>query len=300
MIETSLSSPGGYNVVAVQIDPARARGEGGPEYPRLVIPINLTLMPELVHGRERYFYILGVRHTLHLSGRVHKFADAIDNFSPLKMSYANQKSVHELEFPLDAARLRLMEESRRGGNMTLAVRLRYDLGFCDDFLVRGGEKQEAVRVVTDVYSPSAELPFDIPQSQWISNVLPGLGQPEYFLMEIPKGDRILEDAWRYLDEAENSYRNWNTKGAYANCRELGSLLNRTVVGKYGKDDFRSAKWSRAYASFENLASLDLHLEDIKKSESLSPADVKVFRADVEHLLFRTRCLLKYAQELLAE
>jgi hypothetical protein len=31
-----------------------------------------------------------------------------------------------------------------------------------------------------------------------------------------------------------------------------------------------------------------------------PTDVKVLRSDVEHLLFRTRCLLKYAQELLAE
>lgn len=300
MVETTMSSPGGYTVVNIQLDPTRARGEGGPEYPRLVLPIGLTLTPERGPTGEKFFFLLRVRHSLHATGRAHKIADAIDNFSPLKAHYANYKSGCDLEFPLDAARLRLLEETRRGGDLAVVVRLRYDLGFCDDLVVQKGDKKETLRVVTDVYSPSAEVRVDIPHSHWISNVLPGLGQPEYFLLEIPKGDRVLEDAWRYLDQAENSYRNWNTKGAYANCRELGTLLNRTVGEKFGKGDFRSEKWGRAYASFERLASLDLHLEDIKKSENMSPAEVKVFRSDVEHLLFRTRCLLKYGQELLAE
>ena len=66
--------------------------------------------------------------------------------------------------------------------------------------------------------------------------------------------------WANVDQAEKSYRNWNTKGACANCREPGFLPDRTVGAKLGKGDFRSEKWGRAYASFEKLASLDLHLE----------------------------------------
>ena len=206
MVETSLSSPGGHTVVNIQVDPTRARGEGGPESPRLVVPIDLTLTPERGRTGEKFFFLLRVRHTLHPSGRAHKIADAIDNFSPLKADYANYKSGCDLEFPLDTARVRLLEETRRGGDTSLGVRLRYDLGFCDDLVVQKGDKNETLRIVTDVYSPSAEVRVDIPHSHWISNMLPGLTQPEYFLLEIPKGDRVLEDAWRYLAPALSPFR----------------------------------------------------------------------------------------------
>src|SRR3972149_4027623 len=91
MVETSLSSPGGHTVVNIQVDPTRARGEGGPEYPRLVVPIDLTLTPERGRTGEKFFFLLRVRHTLHPSGRAHTIADALDNSPPSKLISPNKR-----------------------------------------------------------------------------------------------------------------------------------------------------------------------------------------------------------------
>jgi len=36
---------------------------------------------------------------------------------------------------------------------------------------------------------------------------------------IPKGKKVIEEAWNYEEKAEECYRQWNTKGVYGNCRE---------------------------------------------------------------------------------
>ena len=146
----------------------------------------------------------------------------------------------------------------------------------------------------------------ISSSDWIHDYAPKLELGEYFVVEIPKGKKIIEDAWNYMEKAEECFRRWDTKGVYANCREVGSLLDRTIKDKFGKDSFAyDERWGRTYKRFKNLsfsnfASLDLHLEDIKKSQKYSSEDVKIGKADAEHMLIVTKALIKYAEELLEE
>lgn len=141
----------------------------------------------------------------------------------------------------------------------------------------------------------------IPSTDWIHDYAPKLELGEYFIVEIPKGKKIIEEAWQYIEKAEECFRRWDTKGAYANCREAGSLLDRTLKTKMGKDSFiYKERWGRTYERFNNFASLDLHLEDIKKSPGYSPDEVKINKTDAEHTLIVTKMLVKYAEELIEE
>ncbi|MCK4528538.1 hypothetical protein KAW18_14295 [candidate division WOR-3 bacterium] len=141
----------------------------------------------------------------------------------------------------------------------------------------------------------------ISSSDWIHDYAPKLELGEYFIVEIPKGKKIIEEAWQYIEKAEECFRRWDTKGAYANCREAGSLLDRTLKTKMGKDSFiYKERWGRTYGRFNNFASLDLHLEDIKESPGYSPDDVKINKTDAEHTLIVTKMLVKYAEELIEE
>jgi len=141
----------------------------------------------------------------------------------------------------------------------------------------------------------------ISSTDWIHDYAPKLGLGEYFVVEIPKGREVIKEAWSYVEKAEESFRRWETKGVYANCREVGYLLDKIVKEKFGKDSFNyRERWGRAYSRFEHLASLDLHLEELKQKQQYAPEDVKIGKEDAEHILTVTKLLIKYAEELLEE
>jgi len=127
----------------------------------------------------------------------------------------------------------------------------------------------------------------IPSTDWIHDYAPKLELGEYFIVEIPKGKEIIEKAWSYVEKAEECFRRWDTKGVYANCREVGYLLERVVKEKFGKDSFNyKERWGRAYGRFEHLASLDLHLEQLKQKQQYV-SEIKIGKDDAEHILIAT-------------
>jgi len=141
----------------------------------------------------------------------------------------------------------------------------------------------------------------IPSTDWIHDYAPKLELGEYFIVEIPKGKGVIKEAWSYVEKAEECFRRWETKGVYANCREVGYLLDRIVKEKFGKDSFNyKERWGRAYSRFEHLSSLDLHLEELKQRQQYMRGDVKIGKNDAEHILTVTKLLIKYAEELLGE
>jgi len=143
--------------------------------------------------------------------------------------------------------------------------------------------------------------IEIPSSYWIHDYAPKLELGEYFIVEIPKGKGVIGGAWSYVEKAEGCFRRWDTKGVYANCREVGYLLDRIVKEKFGKDSFNyRERWGRAYSRFEHLASLDLHLEQLKQKQQYITEDVKIGKDDAEHILIVTKLLIKYVEELLGE
>ena len=137
----------------------------------------------------------------------------------------------------------------------------------------------------------------IPSTDWIHDFAPKLELGESFVVEIPKGEKIIRKAWEYIEEAEESFRKWDTKGVYANCREAGKLLDKTINEKLkGKPSMK--KWKRVIEKFNYASSLDLHLEDIKEEKPEGAIIIK--KADAEHLLISSKALIKYAENLLQD
>lgn len=113
---------------------------------------------------------------------------------------------------------------------------------------------------------SRTVSISIPASDWIHDFAPKLGLGEYFIVEIPKGEETIKDAWEYVRKAEESFRTWNTKGVFASCREVLSLLDRKLKEEFGEESFvYRERWGRVYKRFKELSSLDLHIEDLKKA-----------------------------------
>jgi len=163
----------------------------------------------------------------------------------------------------------------------------------DQWILSGNGGPTFLAVKEDVLKKEVK----ISSSDWIHDFAPKLELGEYFIVEIPKGKKIIEEAWGYIEKAEECYRQWDTKGVYANCREAGGLLDQIVKTKFGKESFvYKEKWKRSYERFNHFASLNLHIEEIKKS--YSPEELSIGKADTEHILIVTKALVKYAEELL--
>ena len=191
-----------------------------------------------------------------------------------------------------------VQTSRRPESAEIVV-YTYDSQFSSSYTNRWLISGRGSPVFISMKEQSLSRTVRIPSTDWIHDYAPKLGLGEYFIVEIPKGKKIIENAWGYIEKAEECFRRWDTKGVFANCREAGSLLDRLVREKFGKDSFSYKEaWGRTYQRFGHLASLDLHLEDIRKSQRYHIEDVTIGKEDTEHVLIITRALVKYAEEML--
>ena len=301
MPETDLTIRGYSGTNKLRIEPTEISGEGGPAYPRLIVPGRLALNPVRdSQGKELRFFILDLRAALFLGNEQSKIADALASLDPHRVYHSNVSTTGSLEFPLDAFRIGKIEEKRKG-DLTIRLGIRFTYGLYESLGRADDSKTVEKQYLADIESNFAELRLEIPQSHWVQKIMPALGYFEYFLIEIPKGGEIIREAWSYLENAEAAFTRWDTKAVFANCREAGVLLDQTVKAKFGDSKFSySERWGRAYREFNHFASLDLHIEDIKKSPKYPQDEVKVSKSDAEHLILVTKSLIKYAGQLLQE
>lgn len=173
----------------------------------------------------------------------------------------------------------------------------YYPGQANNWIISGDSKHVFLSIKEQILNKEIR----IPSSDWINKFAPKLELGEYFIVEIPKGKKIIKDAWKYIEDAEKYFLNWNHKGVYDNCREIGVLLDQVLKKKIGKKSFNyEERWGRTYQKFNHFASLGLHLENLKQSQKYTSDDVKIGKIDAEHILNYTKILIKYAEELLEE
>jgi hypothetical protein len=200
--------------------------------------------------------------------------------------FPNVQTTYNLEFLLDNKRITKIEEERRN-NLIMQLDLR---------LIIGLYEQNFINSIEPVYG---QISFEIEQSHWVNKILPSLSYGEYFIIEIPKGNEQINEAWKYINKAENCFNTWDTKGTFANCRELGTFLNNLIKEKLDLDP-NIKKWNRSFERFSHQVSLFLHVEeeDIKNKEP--KGSININKNDAEHILIVTKALLKYAEGLLRE
>ena len=286
-----------FSANVIRFEPSEIRGEGGTYYPRLVIPLTMDLKP-VQEGKENIHYIVwSVTARLYIENESAKIADGLGDLSFSKIVSHPNTPTHTIEFVLDAYRVKYIE-SKRSGDLKIRLDLNVLIGKYQTVVFKNPDRSSDF--LTDFVNSFMQLNAVIPHSHWVKSVLPNLGQSDYFIVELPKENRVLEKAWDYIEKAEASLADWNTKAIFANCREAGVLLDTTIRTKYDNGTFvYDERWGRAYAYFKHFASLDLHLEDARKSAKYKPDDVATFRSDSQHLLIVARSLVKFAEALMA-
>ncbi|MDA8056200.1 MAG: hypothetical protein M0Z77_11230 [Thermoplasmatales archaeon] len=152
---------------------------------------------------------------------------------------------------------------------------------------------------------SLNLECKIPSADWIHDLSPLLGLGEYFVVEVPSGDKIVKGAWELVRKAEESYRQWGSPGVAGNCRLVGQSLDAEIKNKYGDSSFvYNERWGRIYKGFDYWVSMPLHLEGIKNEgtggRSYKKEEVKAGETDAEIMLVVTKSLIKYAEGLITE
>jgi len=184
---------------------------------------------------------------------------------------------------------------QKGEILAYAYDSRFSSSYTNRWII-SGNGSPAFLSLSDI---SLKTAVRIPSNDWLHDYAPRLSLGEYFIVEIPKGRELIEQAWKYVNTAEECLRRWDTKGAFANCREVGYLFDRLIRDKFGSKSFACKElWGRTYQRFERLASLDLHVEDLKKSKKYAAEEVKIGREETEHIILLTKALTKYAEELL--
>ncbi len=197
------------------------------------------------------------------------------------------------EIGLPEIRIQTSKRVERGKIVTYAPDSKFYTQYRNRWIISG----DAGPIFLELREQLLKKDIRIPSTDWIHDYAPRLGIGEYFVVEIPKGKKVIEEAWSYVEKAEECFRKWDTKGVYANCREVGKLLDKTISNKF-KSFPTIKKWKRAIEKFNYSASLDLHVEDIK--EERPEGDIKIGKAEAEHILVITKALIKYAEELLKE
>lgn len=294
----------GSSIGRILSEPTRVTAEGTSDYPSLIVPVSL-IIESVKHPSEEVpqFTLLSIQSRLYIESSPNKIADSIPIIEPLEFIHNSEVSAnHRLEFPLDFHRIKAIEE-RRTGSIRLGLGFSFLVGKYETLSIGSEQEPKTENFLTRCASSSTSynLDLNIPQSYWVESVLPLLGLGEYFIIEMPKGKATLQAVWNYLERAELGYRNWNSKEVFGNCREIGTLLDASIKAKFGTKSFSyEERWGRAFDKFNHLASLDLHLEDVKKKVIYAQDSVKTNKPDAEHLLIRTRSLIKYAEELLQE
>ena len=72
----------------------------------------------------------------------------------------------------------------------------------------------------------------ISSSDWINTFAPILDLGEFIIVDIHKGKNRIKEAWEYMEKAKGCFIKWDYEGVYANCREIGTLLDKTLKAKY--------------------------------------------------------------------
>jgi hypothetical protein len=287
---------GGVSNNTVRIDPTAIKAEGGPIYPRLVVPLQLDLTPG--GGQFNQGYVtLAVECGLFLDGHGFKISDATPIANILRVQNPGFRATWNLEFPLDHFRLKAVEAKRHGD-----LKLRLDLFFFVALVTRAvlpdKLNQGTTEFITGFEKVQSQLYVVVPQSDWAGKILPALGSNSYFIVEIPTQNEHIAGAWTLIEKAENAFDRWDTKAVFANCREAAKALTSLVHKHQAQDSFlKDERWNRAVKEFNHFSSLDLHLEEIRAKGQYPADQVRIEKPDAECLLIIVKALAKFAEEL---
>lgn len=295
----------GRKIGTLRIEPNQIHGQNGDTFPEIVINGQLQLQPlrsnyKDENGiREQYPYTvteitgdlcLSEKQNIRSTGQRVCRLEA-DGFGLPHVSHSTEQGIR-LTGRLSPYDVKQLNEHRGRSDFHLTIKTSLTLCF-DELTDDRVHKFERLR---------ENIVLTIPRSTWADKIYPKLGGPDVFVIEIPRGERSIEDAWKKIEAAEKAYGNLDIQGVYSNCREALKILDRRVKEHLGaKSCNYTLRWKRAYSDAENHASFGLHQDEIKnRANCEQPEHFILTRADMDAVLLRTQSLLKLAEALVQE
>jgi len=303
MPETSLSIES-RGIGTLKIEPIDVRGNGGPEYPIVILPITLRLNPLDHRTGEQHFVILNIQCSLFLQGYPHKIADATSNFDPKVVKYSDTQTGHDIEFPLDIYRIEKIEEKRKD-DLRIILKFRFRIGMLIPLIVNsegGGKFTE--EFLSEFKTSSVEFNLEIPQSHWVGKVLPRLGYGKSKIIEIPITETMFGKEFpKSLKEFELAQEYFN-KGDYdktvAHCRSaIEPIKTKISEFKQNIDSNTEHEWVKAISSgtYDWLDKITKKTIGLTSKTHHLPSIGHFSRHDAEAIMLVTTALISYVSRL---
>ena len=220
-MKRSFSSLGQYSVVEADIDEAQLSGHGDRLAPRLIIPFQLNVSHGYMKPEEGIkFRQLRVK-LCSAPTRVVIAEAFVDLNQLIVKSYHAIKIYANPEFPLDMARLHMLESARAGGNLKLRLEARL---FVDHLwsLNPQAPAQQALWGYFETWEAQLDEELTIPRDTWVSNVLPRVGYGTIQILELPvvplESFQDLHHSFEALRQAQERQKIGLYDDAVAKCR----------------------------------------------------------------------------------
>ena len=218
-----MGGEGQYIIAEISFDETQVRGAGGTTYPRLVLRGKLAINPTPQPLTDYVFTELSAQ--LHIKAEHERFADSLP-FQLYRVQrgswpYGADEQI-ELEFPLDARRVNLLEQKRNGGAMDL--RLSLVLSAQQHAPIEGEEKSNRPQLwgLRWRHRCTAEVSLTIPATVWIQRVLPQIGYGVVHVIELPavsvEACKELERSYAALCQAQERHAIGQYDDAVGKCR----------------------------------------------------------------------------------
>lgn len=151
------------------------------------------------------------------------------------------KSGEWLEFQLDETALEVIEKSRKG-NLNFTINLKFQI------LIRPlGGLDGNLKQASGIILGEASIPFVVPKSEWVENLLSDFGYKTFKMFEIPLSHLQLNEAYPDIisefNEADDYFRKQDYNKCVAHCRSTLDALHRNLKKIKEKVDSESNfKW----------------------------------------------------------
>jgi hypothetical protein len=200
----------GRTLAELDIDVSRLSGNGGADYPHLMWQLELALQPTKTPQSDYAFRSVAAQ-LYFATGQ--KIADAwpISLHRVIRgyQTYAGSEYLN-LEFPLNVRCIEAIERHRQGGSLQLRLDMQIQVDEYSDIPAHVESKRPALWGLSAVQLMTLQESFQIPQSDWIERVLPGIGYGKVHILEFPatplEACAALDHSFKALKQAEEKHR----------------------------------------------------------------------------------------------
>lgn len=210
-------------IAELSFNETQVTGFGGAYCPRLIVIGKLTYSSMDIPTEDHLFDEINA--TLSVLGGPARFADAL----PCKLSrirrghwdFIGNDQVH-LEFPVDQARLALLEARRDGGDLHLHLVVKLTVQKFGRIPEHTESNRPAFWGLTDQHESTVEFNLKIPRSVWLERVLPQTGYGVVHVLEFPAAPlescQSLRHSFDALKQAQERLKLGQYDDAVAKCR----------------------------------------------------------------------------------